>query len=213
MYDLSFPSSLKKLTLKNCHLPWREMSKIQCLPKLEVLKLLDGAFYKWLWDFGELPFQQLKYLKMEGLDIVWWEASSINFPSLKQLAVLTCYDLTEIPLDIGYIPTLEYIEIDESSSLVMDSVERIQEEQHADGNFDLNITRNREIYRDRIQFLLERYKINSVLWVDCPPVFPTRRYPKNNRNLDVQRSKRHYPNNNRNSDVRRSKHHLIRPKF
>ncbi|MFS7975723.1 hypothetical protein Hanom_Chr10g00884081 [Helianthus anomalus] len=55
------------------------MSKIQQLPKLEVLRLLESSFNGDLWETGDEQFQNLKYLKLEALNIRVWEASSINF--------------------------------------------------------------------------------------------------------------------------------------
>ncbi|KAM0049258.1 putative P-loop containing nucleoside triphosphate hydrolase, leucine-rich repeat domain superfamily [Helianthus debilis subsp. tardiflorus] len=138
--SITFPALLKKLTLKECHLPWSCMSKIQCLPNLEVLKLLKGSFVGRMWDAGEEPFQQLKFLKLVGLDIRQWEASSINFPRLEKLYLGDCHLLKGIPLEMKYIPTLEHIEIKGCNSLVTKSAYKIQEEQHADGNHDLKIS-------------------------------------------------------------------------
>ena len=54
--------------------------------------------------------------------------------------VKSCKDLKEIPLVLGNISTLEHIEIDYSNILIMESVNRIQEEQHAMGNYDIHVT-------------------------------------------------------------------------
>ncbi|KAM0028410.1 putative leucine-rich repeat domain superfamily [Helianthus debilis subsp. tardiflorus] len=136
---IKFPETLKKLTLKGLCLPWDFMSTIQRLPKLEVLKLLDSSFKGHLWETGDEPFHQLKYLKLEKLNIRFWEASSINFPRLRKLAVKFCKDLSEIPLVLGNISTLEHIEIDYSSPCVLDSVNRIQEVQREMGNYDIHV--------------------------------------------------------------------------
>ena len=55
-----------------------------------------------------------------------------------------CEDLEEIPLEIGEITTLELIEVDDSSNSVVESIERIQQEQHDLGNYELKITVNRK---------------------------------------------------------------------
>ncbi|KAK9051915.1 hypothetical protein SSX86_028543 [Deinandra increscens subsp. villosa] len=138
--SICFPSILKKLTLEECHLPWSSMSGIQSLPHLEVLRLLRGAFVGSQWDAGEEPFRQLKFLQLQGLDIKQWEASSTNFPCLRQLVVQNCDYLKEIPIEIGYIPTLEHIIINTCQNSLVDSVDKIQEEQYNEGNFDLKIT-------------------------------------------------------------------------
>ncbi|PWA80249.1 Disease resistance protein [Artemisia annua] len=77
---ISFPVTLKKLTLSGCRLPWFSMSTIQSLPNLEILKLLNYAFEGPTWDTGEGQFRQLKFLKLQNLDIHEWEAYSSNFP-------------------------------------------------------------------------------------------------------------------------------------
>ncbi|KAI3736405.1 hypothetical protein L6452_15944 [Arctium lappa] len=135
-----FPATLKKLTLVKCRLPWSNMSIIQSLPNLEVLKLKDNAFEGTQWKVGEQQFRQLKLLRLEKLNIIQWEAYSTSFPCLKILAVWFCRDLEEIPLEIGEIATLELIEIDNWSDSVVESAERIQQEQHDVGNYDLKIT-------------------------------------------------------------------------
>lgn len=137
---ITFPETLKYLTLKGCRLPWIYMSTIQRLPKLEVLKLLDSSFEGDTWDAGDDKFCHLKLLKLQKLKIKSWEASSINFPNLRKLVVKTCKDLKEIPLVLGNISTLEHIEIDYSNILIRESVNRIQEEQHAMGNYDIHVT-------------------------------------------------------------------------
>ncbi|KAI3736387.1 hypothetical protein L6452_15926 [Arctium lappa] len=136
----SYPATLKKLTLVESFLPWSHMSIIQSLPNLEVLKLKVDAFTGRQWDACEQQFRQLKLLTLWDLDIKHWEASSTSFPCLKQLSLFYCYNLEEIPLEIGEIATLELIEIDSSSKSVVESVKRIKQEQHDVGNYELKIT-------------------------------------------------------------------------
>ncbi|KAI3760251.1 hypothetical protein L1987_50644 [Smallanthus sonchifolius] len=136
---IRFPEALKKLTLKGLSLPWSYMSTIQRLPKLEVLKLLDSSFTGQMWETGDEQFQQLKYLKLEKLNIRFWEASSISFPHLRKLVVRRCEYLKEIPLDLGNIYTLEHIETDYSNSRVLESVKIIQEAQDEMGNYDFHV--------------------------------------------------------------------------
>ncbi|KAF5755754.1 putative leucine-rich repeat domain superfamily [Helianthus annuus] len=150
---IRFPASLTKLTLKGCHLPWSHMSYIQSLPNLEVLKLLTDAFVGPQWDAGEEPFQQLKFLKLSCLDIQQWEASSISFPCLKQLVLFCCFSLERIPFDMTYIPTLEDIQIEGCSNSVIVSAYDIQEEQQADGNYDLKIRVKRSRSSSLIRWL------------------------------------------------------------
>ncbi|CAI9299286.1 unnamed protein product [Lactuca saligna] len=135
----SFPVTLKNLTLSGCRLPWFCMSNIQLLPNLEVLKLLNYAFEGPLWDTGEGQFRQLKFLKLQNLDVHQWDAYSCNFPCLKRLVLLECYYLKGIPENIGDIPTLEMIDIDKQNHTVVKSANRILEKQHEMGNYELKI--------------------------------------------------------------------------
>ncbi|XP_076909944.1 putative late blight resistance protein homolog R1A-3 [Bidens hawaiensis] len=139
---IRFPETLRKLTLSCLRLPWNYMSTIQRLPKLEVLKLLDSSFMGHMWETGDEQFHQLKLLKLEKLNIRFWEASSINFPRLRKLVVRRCDDLKEIPLGLGQIYTLEHIELDHSNSCVLESVSRIQETQREIGNNDIHVKYN-----------------------------------------------------------------------
>ncbi|KAF5778557.1 putative P-loop containing nucleoside triphosphate hydrolase, leucine-rich repeat domain superfamily [Helianthus annuus] len=136
---MRLPTSLRKLSLTGCYLPWSDMSIVQSLPNLEVLKILDNAFLGPRWETGESEFQQLKYLKLQGLCIQHWEASSINFPCLKQLVLDRCKHLEEIPLELGDIPTLQLIDVDDYNNSVIESLGRIWEEQQNLGNYDLKI--------------------------------------------------------------------------
>ncbi|KAJ9551564.1 hypothetical protein OSB04_015609 [Centaurea solstitialis] len=137
---ISLPTTLKKLALFCSFLPWSVMSLIQLLPNLEVLKLKTMAFKGTKWDACEQQFPQLKLLILQSLNIKHWEASSTSFPCLKQLSLSGCYNLEEIPLEIGEIATLELIEIDSSNNSVVESVKRIQQEQHHVGNYEQKIT-------------------------------------------------------------------------
>ncbi|MFS8023223.1 putative P-loop containing nucleoside triphosphate hydrolase [Helianthus anomalus] len=136
---ITFPTTLKRLTIRYCDLPWSDMSIIQSLPNIQVLKLGRISFSGTRWNTAEHVFPQLKFLRLEGLDIELWEAYSRSFPCLKHLEVIRCYKLEEIPLEIGDIPTLELIKINECKQCVVESVRRIQEGQRDLGNYDLKI--------------------------------------------------------------------------
>ncbi|KAI3795563.1 hypothetical protein L1987_38218 [Smallanthus sonchifolius] len=115
------------------------MSKIQWLPNLEVLKLLNYAFEGPSWNTGDGQFRQLKFLKLQNLDIQQWNAYSTNFPCLQRLVLLECYYLTGIPDEVGDIPTLETINVDKRNHSVVKSANKIQEDQQAMGNYELKI--------------------------------------------------------------------------
>ncbi|KAI3795541.1 hypothetical protein L1987_38196 [Smallanthus sonchifolius] len=134
-----FPATLKTLTLVECFLPWSDMSIIQLLPNLQVLKLKEDAFEGSCWNTDGHEFPQLKFLRLETLNVKQWEAYSTSFPCLRQLEIIYCKYLEEIPLEIGEIPTLELIKIKYCRHSVCESVRKIQEEQHDFGNYYLKI--------------------------------------------------------------------------
>ncbi|XP_042753339.1 putative late blight resistance protein homolog R1B-16 [Lactuca sativa] len=136
---IRFPATLKELHLVRCGLAWSDMSIIQSLPNLEVFILEDNAFKGMIWETGEEEFQQLKFLRLEELNIKHWEATSINFPCLKRLEVLNCVHLEEIPLELGDISMLEYIYVLNCGVSLLVSVQNIRQEQDDVGNYELKI--------------------------------------------------------------------------
>ncbi|XP_055809107.1 putative late blight resistance protein homolog R1A-10 [Solanum dulcamara] len=96
-----FPPTLKKLTLRGCQLPWNQMAILCKLPKLEVLKLKYYAFQGSEWEPTEEHFQRLKFLLLDGTDLIHWKASSIQFPKLESLVLKNCCCLYEIPDDVA----------------------------------------------------------------------------------------------------------------
>ncbi|CAL5428096.1 unnamed protein product [Camellia sinensis] len=136
---IKFPSNLNKLTLKKTYLGWDEMSTLsKLLPNLECLKLLEKACNGQSWETSR-DFSGLKFLKLASLNIVWWNASSNHFPSLQQLVISKCHCLAKIPSEIGYIPTLQVIEVDLCNSSLANSAREIKEEQESLGNNWLQI--------------------------------------------------------------------------
>ncbi|KAL0464122.1 UNVERIFIED_CONTAM: putative late blight resistance proteinR1A-10 [Sesamum latifolium] len=130
--SFAFPPNLKKLTLSRCNIPWRHMVIIGTLPNLEVLKIRDRAFVGEEWECcreGEFP--RLKFLQTEGLELECWRVESSDFPCLERLIIKHCWELEEIPCEIGDIPTLESIEVYQVSKSAIDSALRIQEEQRS----------------------------------------------------------------------------------
>ncbi|KAL8041814.1 hypothetical protein ABFX02_09G008500 [Erythranthe guttata] len=133
---INFPANIKKITLSGCAFPWEYMRVIAALPNLAALKLRWYAFCGPEWDMsGWGGFPQLKYLLMEDLDIQHWIIDdSFQFPSLTRLIIRHCYRLREIPSEIGEIPTLEVIQVDDSSQSVVISGRQIRDEQSDFGN-------------------------------------------------------------------------------
>ncbi|KAI5678561.1 hypothetical protein M9H77_09511 [Catharanthus roseus] len=126
--EFSFPSNLRKLTLSDFRLPWDKISAIGKLPNLEVLKLLSGAFDGENWDMVEGEFSELKYLKLDTLNIGKWNACSDHLPKLQQLVLRCCTQMEEVPLGVAYIPTLEKVDVQWCGDHVEESVRRIKEE-------------------------------------------------------------------------------------
>ncbi|KAL3839622.1 hypothetical protein ACJIZ3_024213 [Penstemon smallii] len=145
---LTFPPSLNKLTLSLCKIPLRFMATLGSLPNLELLKLQKSDFVgidlepmeqesepmepEWVTREGEFP--RLVSLLMEDLNLVHWTSCGTNFPRLKRLVIRECCSLEKIPCDMGYIPTIELIEVDESSPSVLASAMQIEKEHKDLGN-------------------------------------------------------------------------------
>ncbi|KAL2482262.1 Disease resistance protein (CC-NBS-LRR class) family [Forsythia ovata] len=126
--NLSFPTSLKKLTLVAGSLSLEDMSILGSLPNLQVLKLRSTAFFyqEWITNAGE--FLQLKYLLLEDIAIVHWRVDITDFPKLERLVLKDCYELVEFPYKIGEIPTLRSIELYGCSGSIVNSAKYMQEE-------------------------------------------------------------------------------------
>lgn len=141
-YMINFPASLKKLTLREFKLSSIDMSMIGKLPRLEVLKLLYTWFDGKEWKTNEDEFQELKFLKLEALQIHRWNMLSEHFPKLEQLVIQKCWKLKKFPSSLGDISTLQSIDIHSCRKSVADSALQIQKEQLEMGNeeFKLNIS-------------------------------------------------------------------------
>ncbi|KAH0724169.1 hypothetical protein KY285_000034 [Solanum tuberosum] len=141
----NFPPNLKKLTLCRTNLQCEDMNILRKLPNLEVLKLKDYAFRGLTWKLSnedEDGFLKLKFLLLESLHLMQWEATSYHFASLEHLVLTNCRYLEQIPFDFVEIQTLQLIELHECMRSVLVSAEQIQEEQQSFGNDDLIIRVN-----------------------------------------------------------------------
>ncbi|CAI9105958.1 OLC1v1004995C1 [Oldenlandia corymbosa var. corymbosa] len=134
-----FPSTLRKLTLSKFCLPWDKISTTGKLPNLEVLKLLHRAFEGEQWDMDDGEFLKLKFLKLDGLNFVQWNASSDHLPVLEQLVVHRCKQLQEIPSSFGDIPTLQKIDLQWCNVSASNSAMEIKTEQLENGNDFLKV--------------------------------------------------------------------------
>ncbi|CAN4094211.1 unnamed protein product [Withania somnifera] len=141
----ALPENLKKLTLSFTYLPWESMTSLCRLPNLEVLKLKNYAFTGPKWEQVEEGFGSLKLLLIEVSDLEEWSASNAHFPCMEHLVLRSCLHLDSIPHDLGDIPTLQIIELENSSQSAVLSAKEIQEEQQQSfGNdiLEVRIERN-----------------------------------------------------------------------
>ncbi|KAL7153083.1 hypothetical protein ABFS83_04G141600 [Erythranthe nasuta] len=141
LHNLTFPSSLKKLSLHGLWVCWEDLTKIGSLPHLEVLKLdyLYSADGVCEWNPIEGEFRRLKFLLIEDSDLVYCKAECSHYPVLETLALRRLHKLEEIPLDMGEISTLGVIDLyccNESTAI---SAMKIAEEQENAGNEGLQV--------------------------------------------------------------------------
>ncbi|KAL3506456.1 hypothetical protein ACH5RR_031838 [Cinchona calisaya] len=125
--EFDLPSNLKKLTLSNFRLAWSDISVIGRLPNLQVLKLVCGAFEGQIWEMWEEEFQELKYLKLDTLNITQWNASCNHLPKLQCLVIQNCKNLEKVPYDFTEISTLLMIEVLLCSQSAEESAKEIGE--------------------------------------------------------------------------------------
>ncbi|KAL3619488.1 hypothetical protein CASFOL_037058 [Castilleja foliolosa] len=132
-YLLTFPQSLKKLSIENCS-EWEDMlEKIGSLPLLEKLRLKYGQFKRGKWEIVEGQFPSLKYLRLNycyGLE--HWttaEDSESIFPRLEKIYIHGADGLKNIPCEIGNIPTLQEIWLIYCNEAVVKSAKEMVEEQ------------------------------------------------------------------------------------
>ncbi|XP_057770828.1 putative late blight resistance protein homolog R1A-10 isoform X2 [Salvia miltiorrhiza] len=129
---ISFPQSLKKLYLQiSSSQCWEDvLDKIGGLALLEKLTLEFGCFGKGQWETSEGQFRSLKYLCLgwcDGLQV--WATESFHFPCLEQLLLFRVDELKEIPFEFGEVSTLRLIDVRYCSDSVVESAQRILEEQ------------------------------------------------------------------------------------
>lgn len=135
----SLPSSIKKLALTGLEkkLCPKTMSVIGRLKNLEVLKLRHIRFEGNRWDTRDDEFEKLKYLRLYSTDLRQWNVeTSQHFPKLEHLVLHLCPNLEDIPDEIGEIPTLQMIQVDQD---LEESARRMEEQQRDMGNEDLRV--------------------------------------------------------------------------
>ncbi|XP_071926846.1 putative late blight resistance protein homolog R1A-4 [Coffea arabica] len=127
--EFHFPVNLKKLSLSNFYLRWDHISTIGALENLEVLKLVSITFEDTTWEMGDDEFSELKFLKLDAVNIVEWNASSDHLPKLQQLVLRKCEKLKGVPVDFVDISTLQMIEVQLCCEAVEKSVVILKEEE------------------------------------------------------------------------------------
>ncbi|XP_051133428.1 putative late blight resistance protein homolog R1B-14 [Andrographis paniculata] len=164
---LTYPSSLKKLTLDNVELCWNDLEKFGRLPKLEDLKL-KGAIAGDSWDPIEGGFDSLKSLRIVAfIDLIIWNADKSHFPVLEVLDLGGVPKLEKIPLEIGDIATLKVIKFCSSRADTAISVMRILAEQESFGNEGLQarVTFMNKIEERRFWEMAETEELGSSNFV------------------------------------------------
>ncbi|KAG5604602.1 hypothetical protein H5410_026094 [Solanum commersonii] len=89
-HEFNFPLNLRELTLSNFRLPWTQIWTVGKLPNLEILKLLFRAFEGAEWEVKDSDFPELKYLKLDNLNIAEWSVMDDAFPKLERLVLTKC---------------------------------------------------------------------------------------------------------------------------
>lgn len=106
-----FPTKLKKITLSDTLLEWKEMSTLGMLENLEILKLKDNAFRGQWWQPEDGGFRSLRNLHIGRTDLVTWQASAHHFPRLRNLFLKHCTNLESLPLGFAEVSSLQLVEL------------------------------------------------------------------------------------------------------
>ncbi|KAH0671166.1 hypothetical protein KY289_025659 [Solanum tuberosum] len=140
-HEFSFPLNLRELTLSNFRLPWTQILTVGKLPNLEILKLLFRAFEGAEWEVKDSDFPELKYLKLDNLNIAEWSVMDDAFPKLERLVLTKCKKLEKIPCHFEDVASLESIEVNWCSWSVANSAQEFQTTQHEDmANYAFRVT-------------------------------------------------------------------------
>ncbi|KAH7845574.1 hypothetical protein Vadar_003653 [Vaccinium darrowii] len=127
---LKLPLTITRITLKYTCLKWEELSLLQTLSSLEVLRLIEYACVGPIWNTSELDgFPQLKYLRFYNLNIKEWIASKDQFPNLEVLVLENCRKLERIPIDFGNLNKLLEIKLEFCRRSAEGLAREIREEQ------------------------------------------------------------------------------------
>ncbi|CAI9093875.1 OLC1v1029466C1 [Oldenlandia corymbosa var. corymbosa] len=120
--------SLKKLSLSNFRLQANHLTVIGKLPNPRVVKLRAGTLEGQKWDTREEEFKELKFLELDTMSLVEWDASYDHLPSPEQLVLRNCKGLERIPSEFAGIATLQKVEVHWCGQSVEEPAKEINEE-------------------------------------------------------------------------------------
>lgn len=126
-YAYAFPPNLRRITLCATYLAWSEMSKLEMLDNLEVLKVKENAFIGPFWEARAGGFSRLEVLHIECTDLVIWVAEAYQFPRLRSLLLKNCQNLIEIPHTLSKVTTLQFIDLAQVTDSVVASARKIKD--------------------------------------------------------------------------------------
>lgn len=122
-----FPPKLRKLTLSDTLLDWKDMSTLGMLENLEILKLKDNAFKGEWWQPEDGGFRSLRVLHIGRTDLVSWNASANHFPRLRHLFLRHCSNLASLPLGFGDVVCLQLVDLYCTTDSAAASARKIQQ--------------------------------------------------------------------------------------
>ncbi|KAG8388712.1 hypothetical protein BUALT_Bualt02G0153900 [Buddleja alternifolia] len=120
-----FPPKLRILTLSGTYLEWKNMSTLEGVHTLEVLKLKDNAFTGSFWDADGDGFRSLQFLHIERVDLQFWKVSEKGFPKLGCLVLKKCKKLDQVPL--GLAKSLKKLDMERVTKSAVASAREIEE--------------------------------------------------------------------------------------
>ncbi|XP_057803084.1 late blight resistance protein R1-A-like [Salvia miltiorrhiza] len=132
LQQLTFPHSLRSLTLtlNGGGSVDDVLEKVSILPLLQKLKLEFGRFRTGEWATVEGQFPSLKSLSLLGCwNLIYWMMESSHFPCLEHLHLSWMLGLKEIPAEVGEIPTLKSVSLAYCKESLVKSAKRMVEEQ------------------------------------------------------------------------------------
>ncbi|CAI9112965.1 OLC1v1013480C1 [Oldenlandia corymbosa var. corymbosa] len=138
--EFSFPTNLKRLSLRQFKFSGSMLSSIGKLPNLEYLKLDSVQFEGNTWIMEDEQFSKLRILKLFWCELHQWSGSDDQLGCLEKLELHRCYNLKEMPSCLETIPMLQTIKATSCSRTMAWLLKKIGEQQVDYGNSDMKIT-------------------------------------------------------------------------